>query len=180
MSSEQTAREARIAISGKSGCGNSTVSRLVGERLGLRIINYTFHDMAREMGISFEQMCARAERDNRYDIRLDQKQRELAAEPGCVLGSRLAIWILRQADLKVYLLASPEVRAGRIASREGSGTEIVLREMKERDRRDRERYRRLYNIDNDRYGFADLVIDTNNMDQYRVADSIVSSLKARW
>jgi cytidylate kinase len=32
----------RIAISGKSGCGNTTVSRMVAEKLGLRFINFTF------------------------------------------------------------------------------------------------------------------------------------------
>ncbi|HEY9053576.1 MAG TPA: hypothetical protein VIO60_02025, partial [Rectinemataceae bacterium] len=31
-----------IAISGKSGCGNTTVSRLVAKRLERRFINYTF------------------------------------------------------------------------------------------------------------------------------------------
>ena len=44
-----------ITISGKSGCGNSTVSRIVSERLGLRLINFTLRDVARERGIPFEQ-----------------------------------------------------------------------------------------------------------------------------
>ena len=53
--------EVRIAVSGKSGCGNTTVSRLLAERLGVRLINYTFHDMAKERGIPFEQLCLLAE-----------------------------------------------------------------------------------------------------------------------
>ena len=35
-----------VAISGKSGCGNSTVSRLLSDRLGVQLINYTFRRMA--------------------------------------------------------------------------------------------------------------------------------------
>jgi cytidylate kinase len=31
--------ELRIAVSGKSGCGNTTVSRLLSQRLGIRLIN---------------------------------------------------------------------------------------------------------------------------------------------
>ena len=170
-------RRARIAISGKSGCGNSTVSRMVGERLRLRVINYTFHDMAKEMGVTFEELCERAEGDMSYDIRLDQRQRQLAAEPGCVLGSRLAVWVLKDADLKVYLVASPEVRARRIAERERAGFETVLTEMTARDRRDRQRYKRLYNIDNDCYDFCDIIVETNELDQFRVTDVIIRALK---
>jgi cytidylate kinase len=36
----------KIAISGKSGCGNSTVSRIVANRLGLRLVNYTVRALA--------------------------------------------------------------------------------------------------------------------------------------
>ena len=46
----------RIAISGKSGCGNSTVSRLVAAKLGIRMVNYTFKDLARDKGMSLEEI----------------------------------------------------------------------------------------------------------------------------
>src|SRR6056297_4004390 len=98
----------KIAISGKSGCGNSSVSRIVAEKLNLRLINYTFHDMADEKGIDFEEFCRMAEQDFSFDRELDRKQVEMAEEGDCVLGSRLAIWVLDKADLKVYLDASLE------------------------------------------------------------------------
>ncbi len=137
----------RIAISGKSGCGNTTVSCLVAERLGLRVINYTFKTMARDMGIGFDELCLMAEEDNRYDRELDERQILLAAEPGCVLGSRLAIWLLGDADLKVYLDGSSEIRAARIAAREDVEQAVALAEMTARDDRDRNRYVRLYGLD---------------------------------
>ncbi len=76
----------RIAISGKSGCGNSTVSRLVADRLGLRLINYTFKDLAREQGLSFEEICRRAEVDPQYDLTIDRMQVRLAEQGGCRAG----------------------------------------------------------------------------------------------
>jgi len=160
--------ELKIAISGKSGCGNTTVSRLLADRLSLRLINYTFRDMARERGISFEELRRRAEEDDQYDLYLDRRQVELASRESCVLGSRLAIWLLKDAQLKVYLYASPEVRAGRIARREGRSFEQALAELHERDGRDGQRYLRLYGIDIDRYGFADLVVDTEELDVEQV------------
>ncbi len=166
----------RIAISGKSGCGNSSVSRIVAEKLGIKLINYTFHDMAREMGIPFEELCRLAEEDNRYDLELDRKLVELAMEGSCVLGSRLAIWLLKEASLKVYLTASLEVRAKRIAKREALSFDEAYSATKLRDERDRLRYLRLYSIDVDSFNFADLIINTEEGDQYYVADKIIEAL----
>ncbi|RKX93191.1 MAG: cytidylate kinase [Spirochaetes bacterium] len=168
----------RIAISGKSGCGNSTVSRLVADKLGLKLINYTFRNMAEDLGISFEELRKRAENDDSYDRKLDLKQAELAEEGNCVLGSRLAIWILDDADLKVYLTASDKVRAERVASREGKTVEAALKETVERDRLDHGRYLRIYGIDNDDLSKADLVIDTEKHNAETVASIIKDAVES--
>lgn len=177
MSSE--GRELRIAVSGKSGCGNTTVSKILARRLGIRLINYTFHEMAEEQGISFERLCQLAEADSRYDRHLDRRQVELAMEGSCVLASRLAIWLLEQADLRVYLLASPEVRAKRIAEREGIPWRQSLLDLEARDTRDHNRYLRLYGIDIDAYDFADLVVDTEKGDQFYVVDRIIEEFEKK-
>jgi len=174
--------EVRIAVSGKSGCGNTTVSRLLAERLGVRLINYTFHDMAKERGIPFEQLCLLAENDSQYDRYLDRRQVELALEGSCVLASRLAIWLLERADLKVYLYASAKVRARRIARREGTQWRQSLQDIELRDSRDRNRYLKLYGMDIDNYDFADpvvVVIDTEKGDQFYVVDRIVQALEGK-
>jgi CMP/dCMP kinase len=171
--------DVRIAISGKSGCGNTTVSRLVAERLSIRQINYTFHTMADEQGVSFGEMCRMAESDDSWDRYLDRKQVELAMEGSCVLGSRLAIWVLEAADLKVYLTAAPEVRARRIQQREGGTLEDVMVATDERDRRDHARYLRLYNIDTESFRFVDLIIDTERYLPDEIADLIVDEVRRR-
>ena len=162
-----------IAISGKSGCGNSTVSRIVSERLGLTLINYTFKSIARDQGISFEEVCRRAEHDDSYDRLVDERQVRLAADGECVLGSRLAIWLFENADFKVYLNASLDVRSRRIFEREGGELEHVIRETEARDARDRDRYLGLYKIDIDHFEFADLTINADTASQYEIAGQIV-------
>ena len=164
----------RIAISGKSGCGNSTVSRLVADRLGLRLVNYTFKDLAREKGLTFEEICRMAELDPQYDLTIDRMQVRLAEQGRCVLGSRLAIWLLRDTAFTVYLRAPLEVRAGRIARRESTDPDLTLVVTEERDRRDRDRYMRLYGYDTDRFSFAALVVDTASLSQEEVAEEIVA------
>jgi cytidylate kinase len=149
----------RIAISGKSGCGNTTVSRLVAAQLGFRVVNYTFKDLAKDKGMTFDEICLLAETDSQYDLTIDRMQVQLAREGGCVLGSRLAIWLLRETAFTVYLQAALEVRAARIAKREGKELSVAMGETKERDRRDHDRYARLYGYDVNDFGFAVLVVD---------------------
>ena len=165
-------RDLRIAISGRSGCGNTTVSRMLAERLNLRLVNYTFRSIAREDGISFEEVCRRAEHDDDYDRRVDINQVRMAREQPCVLGSRLAIWMLDEADLKVFLTAAPETRAARITEREGGSLEQQMAVTEARDKRDHKRYKRLYNIDNNDYAHADLMINTDRLNAEQVTDII--------
>lgn len=168
----------RIAISGKSGCGNSTITRMVSERLGVQMVNYTFRNLAEEKGIPFHDLCRMAEDDPSWDRYLDKRQVELAMQQDSILGSRLAIWMLKHADIKVYLTASPEERARRIQKREGGDFESVLAATIERDRRDRNRYLRLYNIDNDDTSAADLVINTEGKTPEEIAGQITAAAEA--
>lgn len=163
----------KIAISGKSGCGNSTVSRLVARRLAYKLVNYTFHSIASEIGVTFERMCEMAEEDDKWDLFVDERQVEMAREGNTVLGSRLAIWVLEDADFRVYLDARLPVRAARIHKREGGNLEDVARRTKARDARDHARYLRLYDIDNNNYAFVDRIIDTENKTPEQIADEIV-------
>jgi cytidylate kinase len=115
--------------------------------------------------------------DDSWDREVDRRQTSIAREDGgCVLGSRLAIWMLAEADLKVYLKAEPETRARRIARREGGSIESVAAFTAERDRQDRERYLRIYGIDNDDYSFADLVADTDFLDPPGIVNLIIAKL----
>ena len=50
-------KEVRIAISGKSGCGNTTVSSLLAKTLDITLINYTFRQMAAERNMTLGKDC---------------------------------------------------------------------------------------------------------------------------
>ncbi len=168
----------RIAISGKSGCGNTTVSKLVADTLGLRFINFTFRNLAAERGITLEEVLSLAQEDEYWDNEVDRRQVELARQDGgCVLGSRLAIWMLPEADLKVYLQASLPVRARRIQKREGGDLKDIMHKTQVRDSQDHERYLKLYGIDNDRYEFVDLVIDTDNRTPAEIVEIILERVR---
>ena len=168
----------RIAISGKSGCGNTTVSTLVAQELGYSLINFTFRNLAQEKGMDFWDFCRMAEKNDSIDRELDARQVAMAmAEENCVLGSRLAIWVLKEADLKVYLTAEAEVRARRIQKREGGTLDQRLQETVKRDAHDSARYMRIYGIDNSDPSEADLIVDTDGKSPEEVAMLIVEEVR---
>ncbi len=168
----------RIAISGKSGCGNTTVSKMVSEALGFVMINFTFRSLAAEQGIEFWEFCKLAEESDAHDLEVDRRQVEMAlAVENCVLGSRLAIWMLKEADLKVYLTATTEERAKRVLKREGGTFSERLAQTTLRDKKDSARYERLYGIDNSDTSIADLVIDTTTLEPDEVATLIIGEAK---
>ena len=180
MSNNLSIKDVKIAISGKSGCGNTTVSRLVADALELRFINFTFRSLAQERGLNLKEVLEHAAKDDSWDREVDTRQALLAREEGgCVLGSRLAIWMLPEADLKVFLTADPETRAKRIQGREGDKIEEIAEFTKSRDKQDHERYLRIYNIDNDDYSFADMVIDTDHIRAADIAELIITEVKKK-
>ena len=167
----------RIAISSKSGCGNTTVTTLLAEKLGYKMVNFTFRQLAAERGVDFWTFCRMAEADDDIDRELDRRQVEMAmAEENCVLGSRLAIWMLEKADLKVYLQATSETRAKRVLKREGGSLEERMAQTEMRDRNDSARYKRIYSIDNSDTSVADLVIDTDDRTPEEIVELISEKL----
>ena len=180
MLNNKNMNNVKIAISGKSGCGNTTVSRLLADALGIRFINFTFRSLAQEKGLSLEEVLALAAKDDSWDKEVDTRQVEMARKNGgCVLGSRLAIWMLPEANLKIFLTASPEIRARRIQGRDGESLCEVAKFTASRDRQDHERYLRIYNINNDDYSFADLVIDTVDIDPPEIVKLIIAELNKK-
>lgn len=168
----------RIAISGFSGCGSTTASNNVAQALGLTVINYTMTAMSKEMGVTLQELQAMALQDAKYDYEIEKKQMELAEEnEKCVIASRLAGWAIEHADLRVWLHASLETRAKRIASREKKPLEEVLSFTKRRDEENAMRYKKLYGVNvHDHDGF-DLVVNTEYLTAEQVAALIVAAAR---
>ena len=165
-----------IAVSGKSGCGNTTVSALLAHHLGIQLVNYTFRNLAADEGLEFEQLRKMAEQDDQWDKLVDSRQVALANAHPSVLASRLAIWVWNEAKLRVYLDAPLDVRAGRIHRRESGSFEEKREATRLRDDKDHDRYLRLYGIDNDDWSRADLVIDVSSITPDEIVDKIVERL----
>lgn len=174
-----------ITISGVPGSGKTTVARLVAATLGLEHVyaGDMFRRQAEAAGLSLDAYLRRAEADDSIDRELDRLMAARAARGDAVLEGRLAAVMADQAGvpaLKVFLEAGEEVRAARIAAREGGATAQRLREIQAREASDRARYRELYGVDYHDPARYDLVLATDARPPEDVARQIVEAARARF
>ncbi|MEK6843022.1 MAG: (d)CMP kinase [Candidatus Micrarchaeota archaeon] len=167
----------KIAISGLSGCGISTACEKISRKLSLKIINFTFRNMAIELGTDLETLQERRKVDDSFDYLLDKRQIKLfESENRAILGSRLAIW-LADANIRIWLHAPLEVRAKRIALREKTSFQEALLATKRRDFENNAQYKKLYGIDVSKHEFVDLVLDSEKLNADEIAKKILLELK---
>jgi cytidylate kinase len=170
-----------LTISGLSGSGKTTVASGLSERLGFAHVSAgeVFRELSRQRSLSLQELSALAEAEPEIDKMIDRRQAELAqSHDNVVVDGRLSGWVLK-ADMAVWLKAPLEVRAQRIALREGKKRAVALRETQMRDASEASRYRAFYNIDVGILDVFDLVIDTQHWDQSGVIDIILQAARTR-
>jgi len=153
-----------IAIDGPAASGKGTIARALASQLGLHHLDTGLlyratavkggdpvtaartlgaEDLARPDLRSAEagQAASRIAAIPEVRAALVEFQRRFALQaPGAVLDGRdIGTVICPDAALKLYVVASDEVRAARRAAELGADAAAILAELRERDRRDSER-----------------------------------------
>lgn len=96
-----------------------------------------------------------------------------------VIEAKLGIYFSgKYADLKVWIEASDEKRAERLAKREGYSQKEALQIIRNRDTIERAAFRKIYGIDTwEQKKDADIVIDTSDKRPDEIVDIIISALE---
>lgn len=167
-----------ICISGLSGSGKNSVGALVAQRLGLRLVNPTFKTIAAKQNMSLMDFHRKAEKEHSIDKEFDAHLISETSKGNCVVTTWLGPWMVKNADIKVWLCAPREVRAHRVANRDGMTTEQALQHITSRDESNHARYHGIYKINiYDHSGF-ELVINSARFMPGESADIIVAAAKA--
>ena len=145
-----------ICICGMTCCGKSTVTKRLAEKHGLRYVSGgdALKDLAADAGYevggrgwweSDEAMRFFEERvdDFEFDRRVDAKLLGQAREGGVVLDSWTMPWLF-DGGFKVWLDASEDARASRLAGRDGMPAEDALKMLRAKDEKTRAIYEKLY------------------------------------
>ncbi|MCX8175061.1 MAG: cytidylate kinase family protein [Candidatus Micrarchaeota archaeon] len=169
----------KICISGLSGSGKNSVGEKLAARLGLRLINPTFKTLAAKQKITLLDFHKKAEKDHEIDREFDRHLVEMARGGNCVITTWLGPWMIKDADLRIWLYAPSSARAARVASRDGISLEEAAKHIAERDESNRMRYLEIYRIDiYDHSGF-DLVINTERFLPEQSAEIIAAAAEAK-
>ena len=174
-----------ITISGLPGSGKTTVARLLSHRLGVPHIyaGDLYRRAAVERGVSLEAFNALSEKDHSIDRELDAKMAEYARQGAAVLEGRLAGFMALQEGvdaLKVWLTASDEVRARRVAQRESKDSNAVLQLNRSRQGSDAKRYRAIYGFDLNDTTIYDLILDSDDQGPEALAEQILARAAERF
>jgi cytidylate kinase len=159
MSREKTKTRAIICICGMAGSGKSTLAKKLARRYGLKY--YSGGDALKTMALeegyasrkrgwweSEEGIRFLKERNDKpeFDKKVDAKLLKLAQQGNVILDSWTMPWLLKEG-LKIWLEASPEKRAERIAKRNKISYEESLDALRAKEKQTKAIYKELYGFD---------------------------------
>ena len=172
--------DAAITIGGPHGTGKSTYAKIISKELGIRYVSagQLFRDLAREKGVTLEELSKEAAEHSEIDQMIDERSTEEAKKGGVVIEGQLAAWMARNtAQVRICLKAPDRVRFTRIAHRDNITHETAKRQTREREQTQRSRYRRYYGIDVDDMSVYNLILDTGNRSVESVSGELLSRIR---
>ena len=168
-----------ICISGLAGSGKNTVGEIVAKKLNLDGVKLTFKDEARREKVDLMKVQMEATKDESYDRELDREIVRRAKKGNCVVMTWLGPWIVKNADLRVWLNVSERERAKRVARRDRMSLKKALLHIRKRDENNRRRYRRYYGIDIMDHSIFDLEINSDVFNPQQIAGIVIKAAEAK-
>jgi cytidylate kinase len=165
----------RITISGLPGSGTTTVAKLLSQELGMALLSAgeMFRQIAAEKKLPLAEFNRVAENSDAFDRWIDKRQGEEAMKrDNVIVEGRLSGFFVPHADLKIWLKAPVEVRAKRVAGREGTTYEDAISAMENRERSEHKRYEHYYAINLDDLSLYDLVIDSSRWNERGIVEMV--------
>ncbi|MEM3696649.1 MAG: cytidylate kinase family protein [Candidatus Bathyarchaeia archaeon] len=170
-----------ICICGMAGSGKSTLAKKLAEKYRLRY--YSGGDALKALAIQEgykpsrsgwweseegKRFLEKRGRDPKFDKAVDRKLLELAKKGNVILDSWTMPWLLKEG-FKVWLEASPEKRAKRIAIRDGIGVKEAFNALKNKEEQTKAIYKKLYGFSlGEDFSPFHLILDTENLEAEEV------------
>jgi CMP/dCMP kinase len=165
-----------LCISGMAGTGKSTVAKKIAERYNLKY--YSGGDALKALalkqgydavmegwwespeGLKF---LAQRKKDPQFDKAVDDKMLDYAKEGNVLLDSWTMPWLLK-GGFKIWLMASLQKRAERVAVRDKLTLKEAFEVLEQKESRTKAIYRELYGFTlGDDLAPFDFVLDTDNL-----------------
>jgi len=174
-----------VCISGMAGTGKSTLAKKLAEKYGLRY--YSGGDALKALaaaegydsssrgwwespeGLRF---LEKREQNHEFDKAVDDKLLEYAQQGRVLLDSWTMPWLLK-TGFKIWLIASVEKRAERIAKRDRIPIKEALQVLKEKETITKAIYKKLYGFTlGEDFEPFNIVLDTDNLNAGEVFQAL--------
>jgi len=171
-----------ITISGTPGSGKTTIAEKLSYKLKLEYIysGELFRNLAKKHNMTLEKFGKYCEKNSKIDRELDNKQIEiLKGKNDIILEGRLAGWLSYKNNIsaiKIFLNADIDIRTKRVIKREDGDFEKRKQEIIKREKSEKTRYKKYYNIDLSDKSIYDIVVDTGDKKPEEIVDLIISKI----
>jgi len=174
-----------ICIAGMTGCGKSTTAKRLAKKYGLRYFSGggALKVLAiaagykpgvsgwwtTEEGLRFHQQRMT---DPQFDRKVDEELLKEAKRGNVILDSWTMPWLLKRG-FKIWLEASPEERAKRLAERDGISLKAAFDVLREKDEKSQAIYKKYYGFTlGEDFSPFNIVLDTNELNVNEVLDTL--------
>jgi cytidylate kinase len=179
---KKKAKESRvICVCGMAGSGKSTLAKRLAERYKLEYysggdalkalaIDEGYKNIDRGWWESKEGMrfLQKRSKDDKFDEAVDQKLLELVRRGNVVLDSWTMPWLIKKG-FKIWLEASAQRRAERIARRDGTTVREALKALRNKEKQTKAIYKRIYGFDLGKdFAPFNLILDTDSLEAEEV------------
>lgn len=175
-----------ITISGDIGSGKSTTGKLLCKELGYKYLSTGAiqREIAAEMGLTTLELNHLTDSRKDIDDRIDGYTRALNDSPDpYVVDSRLA-WHFIPSSYKVFLLCDEHIAAERISKDQNRKSEEenrevahLIKKIQERRLSERNRFKKIYNIDFEDHSNYDQIIDSGYFMPEKIVQLILDGIK---
>jgi cytidylate kinase len=170
-----------IAIGGLHGIGKSTISKALAKHFKLRYLSagQAFRQMAKKKNLTLHEFSKLADEDPSIDLEIDNFIKIESEKGNAVAEGQLAPWMLKEvADMKILLTAPEKVRINRIARRERTSFDEAKKNTAIREKNEKERYEKYYNIDISDVSIYDLIFDTSLLRKEETIKTLEAMIKS--
>lgn len=181
-----------VIVAGMAGSGKNTIAEMLAKKHKLNFLcaSDILKDMAIKegydaggsdwwdsaQGIKF---LSQRKADPQFDKKLDGILMQRAEKGGISMTSWVMPWLFKGDSIKIWLNASREERAKRIANRDRIRLEEAEKIVDKRDRENREHYKNLYGYEIDKdLGVFDLIVDTDGIKPDAIMKKIDAYIKS--
>lgn len=181
-----------ISITGNPGSGKSTIAKKIAKKLNYKhyYIGKLRRETAKSQGMTLTQYNKLGETDSVTDFEVDKMQKKLGQKKENFVIEGRTSWHFIPHSLKLFLAVNPDEGAKRVfeelkrtdhrnEDKKMNSVQEVFKSHGIREKSDKIRYKKYYNIDCNNKNNFDFVLDTTNLTPQQVFKKTIDFIKTK-